>query len=1549
MSLTDNIKKFEKGIDGQPIEPTLVLSSRGGNKIGVISNVVGINQTHTLSDVDELSFDVYKEVDGKVNEQWDKLKDFKFIQIPSDNTWYEATITIDEEDDTIKHVTCVHANESELGQLNLYETEINTEGDIERDDYEETFFYNEDNPNASLLHRILKDKAPHYQIYHVDETLAGLFRQFSFDGCSIQDALNEIAEECNCLFRYGEWSENDGKYHRTISAYDLEDYCCDCKKRGSYNEGVCTNCGSENIIYGYGEDTGIFVCKENLATSISYETNTDEVKNCFRLSGGDDIMTAAIKSCNPNMSQYIWYFSDDMLEDMSDELETKITQYTNLVKSYRDTREIPISSSLVSKYNNLVQTYREYNDELSEISYPIIGTVGLTEAYYKAVNLYGYLKSELTPASEDVKTTTAAKQMAILKRGNNMKNVAISSTKGTIAYTTANSAIQSYAKVYIDTSRYKVIVFTDEINGTVWNGTITLTSYTNDEDTETSDFTITLFDSSNNEKYVSWVEQSIQKAMANREATDISVVDLFNKDESLSDFKNRIKLYSLDYLSIINAMANSAITIMVEQGIAKQSKKTADVYTQLYKPYLNKNRAVEAEIAEREKQLSYLLRPTDDEGNTNPKYPSLGLIDAIIKKQTAISNLLDLQTYLGDELWEELSFYRREDEYQNENYISDGLTDAEIIEYAKRFFDDANKEIIKSATLQHTISAPLVNFLLMDEFSNLQYKFNVGNWIRLKVDDKIYKLRLTSWSVDYDNIEDLDVEFSDCVYIGNVVSDVESILSKSKSMSTTYNYTARQANKGKDALDTIKIYRDSGIDFNRIKAIVSKGNTNIVYDDDGILLKRVDGTETLPEQARIYNNGIYVTRDAWETVSTGLGHYSYIDPETGETIETYGIIADTVIGRLILGEDLKIYSQSGKFEMGDNGLAVTAKPDSDNTDLFVIQKDNGDGTISKYIYVDADGNVQINGSSVYIGGLDNGRPISYVLDDARKVASNYLSADQSGIMIADLRNGQQMPSDTDLSGRNVLIASTGVDIRNGTTSLAEFSSGVRVGENSSGHMTLDATGIKAYKNASTKYFEVGDGSTLAYQTYTVQETQLEVEVSHPIVSISSVIVNGVTLGSDRYMWNDNSTSFLITDRPKEAINSMSVTYTYYSSSSDDDESESTTAATTESITQKYNAVSLSITCQYSVSYIQSINISPSSSSGNTITYDVSPPSDSEIVIEYHFPNSLPYFSFNNRNASASKGRGSASFSDNGSATGAFSFIVGVGGTASGSESFVGGKNNTGSGEACTALGYGNVAKGLGSFVSGRENVASGNTSSSIGYKCKSTNVGALSSGRENKATGYASASLGWGNTASGQSSFTSGRNNKAIGDSSAAIGYNTKAGGFASFASGRGSSANAESSSAIGYGTSVSAKGGLACGIYNSNDSRYLFSVGNGSSSNKSNALTVTAQGSCCVAGKMYSGTSFDTGKFTKMFASETKSGSTTVEAKSTKEFSFSIAKSKYTPWAIGGVHSSSASCNLFRFYIDGNNFVVRLYNPNEDPIDVTVYVRVRYIATAAL
>lgn len=1349
-------KLIDVDYNGQIAQPVLLLSSRSGNKIGVIQNVSNINITHPLADVAELSFDVIKEIDGITYDDWDKLKDFKLVQIPYDNTWFEATVSIDEENEIVKHVTCVHANEAELSQLNLYDTEINTEADIERTDYMETVFYNEENPKASLLHRILKDKAPHYQIYHVDDSLKNIFRVFSFNGDSIQDALNKIAEEVNCLFIYGEWSENDGRYHRTISAYDLEDYCQNCHARGEYANHVCTNCGSTDIIDGYGEDTGIFVSVENLAKSISYNSNTDNVKNCFRLSGGDDIMTSAIRSCNPSMSQYIWHFSDDMLEDMSNELATKIATYEALVDLYKKEKRMTINQEFVdSSYNSLVDKYGLINNELVKINTPIKGTIELTEAYYNALNMYGFLKSEMMPLSDKVGDTSADDQLALL-RGGGFTEVGIASTSGTIPYTTANSAIQSYAKVFIDTARYKVNVFTDNIDETTWTGTVTITSYSNDEDTATDTFTITLFDSEDNAKYADWLEQSVQKTMASREASDVSVVNLFKKEESTVSFKERLRWYSLDYLNIMSSMATSAITVMSEQGVANQDSLDTDVYTELYLPYLEKSRAIQDEIKIREEELSGLLQPVDDDGVQNPEYQTLGLIDVIKNEQNTIREELDIHNYLGDALWEELSFYRRESEYSNQNYISDGLTDSEIIKQAQDFIDIATKEIIKAATLQHTISAPLSNFLLMDEFSTLQEKFKVGNWIWLKVNDKVYKLRLANWEIDYENIDDLDIEFTDVVRVGNVVSDVESILSKSKSIATTYNYTARQAEKGKDASTTVKFFKDSGITFSKVKAITSSGNTNIVYDDDGILLKRVDGIDEFPEQARIYNNGIYITRDAWETVSTGLGHFSYVDPETGETVETYGIIADTVMGKLILGENLKIYSQSNRFEMGDNGLVVTAKDGDNNEDLFTIQKDigevdiDGNPIIEKYIYVDQDGNVNITGNSVVVNGIND----SYKLDDARKVASNYLSADSTGIMIADMRYGAHDPSNPIGQGQNVFIDNTKVDIRNdgkslavfGATSrigakdgqnvtidsdsvnimyddesLASFSDTVRVGREVSSRMIIDPYSISAYNGNGNLFFQVGDGSEVAHQTYNVDLVPVDLTLSNPIHDIIGITINGDSV--TEFSFNSGESVVHINNRPPQAI-TVEINYTYDVEIADDPvdgrDGEARIEVVTTTETFEYSKLSLIIPLNYPSSSISNVRPSGYTISDNNIVYNPSPESGTVITIEYRLSDSQPYFTFNER-GDGDKGSGSVSFSNGGIANGESSFITGIGGNVTGKAAISTGIDSKSYGEAGSAMGKGTTNMSVGGLAIGSYNLSSDNTLFTVGNGSSSNN------------------------------------------------------------------------------------------------------------------------------------------------------------------------------------------------------------------------------------
>ena len=802
--------------DGQPITPDLVLSYRGGTKQGIIHNVQSPTNANALVETAEISFDVYKEINGVECQLWDDIRDFRLVYIPhldtsTFNPWYELSVEVDENDCTIKHCQGVHLQEAELGQLTLNGVEINTEDDIARDDYSPTIIYDPKNPEASALDRILKDKASHYTIVHVDSSIANLQRTFSWDGSSIKDAFDDIANEVECLFVYGEYTNNDGKIHRTISVYDLNDRCMECGERGSFTTKVCPKCGSANINYGYGTDSGIFLSHENFAGDITYSSNKDSVKNCFRLVAGDDLMTATIRNINPSGSQYIWYLSDSVRSDMSKELQDKLNAYDKEYASYSNEKQIDIPSTAIAEYNALINKYKLYDNTLVNVKYPIVGYSALTDLYYSALNFYSLLKTTLAPASEHGEKTTAAKELTKLTSGAlsplGIQNGDIASSA------TVTSAVQNYAKVFIDTSLYRITAKCNVYEAKVWKGTITLTGYADDEDTATSaELTVYVSDATPD-----FIKCQIEKAMKKNEVDATGTVALFKKSES--EFKQALSYYSVDNLNILASIARGCMDILIQQGVADPEN---ELYTSMYLPYYNRSVWIQDELREREAEV-LKLRGT----RSNPD----GVLDYIEKQRQAIANKLDLRTYLGESLWVEFCSFRRDDTYQNDNFISDGLSDTELITQAKEFVKNAEREIIKSATLQHTISCNLNNFLLVKEqdveespipivtldgiqivthdqlylvkgnatFSPLLVNFEVGNWVHIEIDGVVYKLRLTSYKIDYDNLDKLDVEFSDVTYGLDYMSDTQSILAQAQSMATSYSMVQHQANKGNNA------------------------------------------------------------------------------------------------------------------------------------------------------------------------------------------------------------------------------------------------------------------------------------------------------------------------------------------------------------------------------------------------------------------------------------------------------------------------------------------------------------------------------------------------------------------------------------------------------------------------------------------------------------------------------------------------------------------------------------------------------------------------------
>lgn len=955
-----NVHKLNFDTSGNVEDITFVLATKNGDKISNITNVTDIVTKHAMNSYSEFSFNAHKELNRNTLRCWNDIKDFKLMWIPEWDMWFETYVEIDEENEDIKKVTGKSLGEAELSQIMLYNIEINTETDISRDDYKiPTTFYNPDHPEASLVNR-LTEKAPHYRFAHIDISLMNIQRTFTFDKKSIYDALKEVAEELNCLFVFGCGSDANGKPERTISVYDLEANCKDCGHRDTFVD-KCPKCGSTNVTNGYGEYTNVFISRDNLVEEVTYTTDADSVKNCFKLTAGDDLMTAAIRSCNPNGSDYIYYFSDAVRSDMSEQLQEKLSAYDKLYEEYQKTHNFDIDSSFVNNYNAIVTKYIKYDDSLKKIESPITGYPKLMQTYFDTIDMVQFLKNKLMP--NITKPDNSAKSQGEYLMENLPSSAATTSLKN-LSVSTANNIMISLAQSIVKGS-FKITVTETTLSNDVWRGKFNLKSYSDEDDTYTSSpVSIGI-----NENYEEYVRQRIEKILNKSDDNYYDIVGLFKQD--LTVFKSELKKYCLDSLNTFQKCCQSCIDIMVQQGVASDSSTATTsnainakaIYDSLYVPYYNKLNAIQDEILVREDEV-YTV---EGKYNNQNELVQDGVQIEIERIIGDVQDTLNFQKFIGDELNKEFCAFLRMDEYSNDNYISDGLDNTELFQNAFDFINVATKELYKSATLQHSITGTLKNFLRMREFAPIVNSFKNGNWITIQIDDEIYKLRIIEYTIDFASSQNIDVTFSDVISAKDIASDIKSILDQASNMATSYGSIVRQSDMNSNFSKKMSDMILKGLDMTNTKIVSSADNQDITWDEHGLLCREFNDilNDYNPCQLKIINHGLYITNDGWKTAKAGVGQFYYFDPKDKVYKEGYGIIADTLVGNLILSSQVGIYNEEKSIEMDKNGIIVTTN--TYNKNVFTIKKeitdDEGNITYERQLYIDDNGNIVLGGGA----------------------------------------------------------------------------------------------------------------------------------------------------------------------------------------------------------------------------------------------------------------------------------------------------------------------------------------------------------------------------------------------------------------------------------------------------------------------------------------------------------------------------------------------------------------------------------------------------------
>ena len=345
----------------------------------------------------------------------------------------------------------------------------------------------------------------------------------------------------------------------------------------------------------------------------------------------------------------------------------------------------------------------------------------------------------------------------------------------------------------------------------------------------------------------------------------------------------------------------------------------------------------------------------------------------IIAERNAVQSQLDMDKWVTKDEWKTLDSYVVEETYSNDNYITtDNTTDTERFDIERQLFDVAWKDLSKKCRPQYQYSSTLSNVLTIPQFKGFLKYFQLGNFIRMATDyDTVIKLRLISFTVDYNDTSKIDVTFSDAIRVHDIYEDAASIQAQANSAAMSFQFNKDQYDKSVNQSNFVEEMRKYGLDVATVQ-IQNAKNQSQVWDETGMTFRQWNNerNDFDPEQIKIINNQIVFSDDGFKSAKMAIGKIP-ID-KNGNTV--YAVNAEAILGKLFLGEYLTLQNNSGTYKFDDDGFiakggnnSVRIQPNQSG-ELFSIYKGN-----NKQFYVDSDGNVHFTGDLTGSSGIFSGQ------------------------------------------------------------------------------------------------------------------------------------------------------------------------------------------------------------------------------------------------------------------------------------------------------------------------------------------------------------------------------------------------------------------------------------------------------------------------------------------------------------------------------------------------------------------------------------------------
>lgn len=912
-----NIIKFDD-LTGRIEKSALLLKNRNFNVIGKLK-YSELKMSLTGNDLDNISFIVYRVLDGTECAFWDDIEDLKIVDMVG---YAQFEISVDKKlSSADQKVITAESLETELGQIILRNMHINDDdyfGDLADSNLDAngnlvpvTLY----NPAAkqlqqsdggfamrhSLLDMVLMDKAPHWSIgvYPQEvsvningtvekQSITAFQRTFTVDGTSIYDFLTgELADEANLAFVFD-------TYNRKINVYDK---------------------------YALGDDTGIVISRRNLAEEIDIASGKDSIKNCFYVTGGDDVITNYLSAVNLT-GNYIYAFGEEQLRDMPRGLSDAIRSFIEYKNTWNDAYYggYQVYEKLKENGKNLFLTDSGTLSSFAALPAPAASALGHfyyvadEQAYYvcdgaqwtpcgafvrlcSAYDYLNYIEHSMMPGTS-LKATTAKEQAAALQSEFQNTSIAVNdlSLYSAGSFTGVTNNVKAYCEVLLD-NRYRVELVKETASPSynpasrIWTGSIRVYKYTDETDEQTCTLTAKINDDAR-----TYVRQKLDKALAKNSMVEMDAdIFAYTSENGAAKLREFFAQYSLERLKSFSQGYNACISVLA--SASGTAAGASGALSDLNAVYAARSAAVESMLSVRTREV--------DEQNV--------VLSDCQDEIAAIQSAVDFQKWLTDidpGYWKLFSAYRREDEYNNPNYISDGLSSGEIIAKCKELLDCAGYQLSIACKPQDTMSITMHNILAKEEFRPLHDQFALYNYIRVKMsEDSFVKMRLLSIDYDFDAPEKLSVTFvSNESGAGNMNADLQSTWETLSSIASSFPSTKHQASQGSAAMSQVGSWIADGL--NAAKTMIASSSDNEVTISQGGILCRDMSDDGLfgDVQLKLIGSGLYMTWDAWKTCNLAIGKVLL-----GNEWRS-GIIADHIVGNLLAGQNLLITNSTNAAE-----------------------------------------------------------------------------------------------------------------------------------------------------------------------------------------------------------------------------------------------------------------------------------------------------------------------------------------------------------------------------------------------------------------------------------------------------------------------------------------------------------------------------------------------------------------------------------------------------------------------------------------------------------